>query len=77
MPSLISFLFAATLAAAPTLTFHVMGSDPGSWPSILSSIGLRDNPSGDVLVIPSGAQASLEECQSRLEHGAFLILEGP
>ena len=66
MPSLISFVFAATLAAAPTLSYHVMGSDPGSWPSILSSIGLHDSPTGDVLVIPAGAQVSLEECQSRL-----------
>jgi hypothetical protein len=65
------------LAAAPTLSFHVMGDTPGPWPAVLSSIGLRDNATGDVLVIPTGAQISFQECQSRLDRGAILILEGP
>ncbi len=53
-----------------------MGSDPGSWPAILSSIGLSASAPGDVLVIPTGTQASFEECQSRIERGAVLIIEG-
>ena len=38
--------------AAPTLSFHVIGDNPGAWPAVLSSIGLRENAIGDVLVIP-------------------------
>ena len=72
------FLAFATLAAAsPTLSFHVMGDDTGSWPAILSSIGLRENAAGDVLVLAAGAQLSFQECQSRLDRGVILILEGP
>ena len=76
MRLLISIFFTALATAAPTLSFHVMGDNPGPWPAVLSSIGLRDNATGDVLVIPSGAQISFEECQSRLDRGAILILEG-
>ncbi|MGA3188753.1 MAG: hypothetical protein ABSF22_16730 [Bryobacteraceae bacterium] len=75
-PSLL-LLLATLTQAAPTLSFHILGNDPGSWPAILSSIGLKNSPSADVLVIPTGAQASLPECQSRLDRGAFIILEGP
>ena len=68
----------ATLAsAAPTLSFHVLGDDTGSWPSVLSSIGLRENSTGDVLVLANGAQLSFQECQSRLDRGAILVIEGP
>ncbi|HVO98003.1 MAG TPA: hypothetical protein VMT15_08040 [Bryobacteraceae bacterium] len=67
---------AAAVFAAPTLSFQVMGSDPGSWAAIFSSIGLHENSPGDVLVIPAGVQASAAECELRLEHGAFLVLEG-
>jgi hypothetical protein len=63
-------------SAAPTLSFHVQGDVPGSWAAILSSIGLRENATGDVLVVPTGAQASFQECQSRLDRGAFLVIEG-
>ena len=76
MRSLISFFIPVITIASPTLTFHVMGDDPGAWPAILSSIGLRDNAAGDVLVLANGAQLSFQECQSRLDRGAFLILEG-
>ena len=70
-------LACATLAAAsPTLSFHVLGDDTGSWPAILSAIGLRENATGDVLVLAHGAQLSFQECQSRLDRGAILILEG-
>jgi hypothetical protein len=74
---LLTSLFLAVLAsAAPTLSFHVAGDSPGSWPAVLSSIGLRENATGDVLVIPSGAQMALPDCQARLDRGAILILEG-
>src|SRR3984957_18898684 len=72
-----SFLALAGLAsAAPTLSYHIVGDSPGSWPAILSSIGLREHKSGDVLVIPKGAQLSPADCQSRLDRGALIILEG-
>src|SRR5580700_6731487 len=76
MRLLVSLFFAAAAVAAPTLSFHVMGDAPGSWPVVLSSIGLRENATGDVLVVPTGAQISVPECQSRLDRGAILILEG-
>lgn len=77
MRLLISFFIPVITIASPTLSFHVMGNDTGSWPAILSSIGLRENAAGDVLVMANGAQLSFQECQSRLDRGAFLILEGP
>jgi hypothetical protein len=71
-------LLLATLAsAAPTLSFHVLGDDTGSWPAVLSSIGLRENATSDVLVLATGAQLSFQQCQSRLDSGAILILAGP
>jgi hypothetical protein len=76
MRLLVSVIVVATTSAAPTLTFHVAGDQPGSWPAVLSSIGLRDHATGDVLVVPAGAPISLEECQSRVEHGTLVILEG-
>jgi hypothetical protein len=76
MHLLVSVIFAAAASAAPTLSFHVAGENPGSWPALLASIGLRENATGDVLVVPAGAQVSFEECQSRLNRGALLILEG-
>ncbi len=72
----VSFFFAALATAAPTLSFHVAGNAPGSWPTVLSSIGLRENATGDVLVVPSGAQISAQECQARLDRGALVVLEG-
>lgn len=54
----------------------MIGGPPGSWPTVLSSIGLEESAAGDVLIVPSGAKGSLEECQSRVNQGAFLILEG-
>jgi hypothetical protein len=75
---LLASIFCVTSAiAAPTLSFHVMGDAPGSWPAVLSSIGLLENARGDVLVLPAGAQISFQECQSQLDRGAILILEGP
>jgi hypothetical protein len=77
MRLLASLLLAGAVAgAAPTLSFHVVGDKPGSWPAILSSIGLRESASGDVVVIPAGAQASVQDCQERVAKGGILILEG-
>ncbi len=70
------FFLATLVSAAPTFSFHVQGDAPGPWPSILASIGLRENPTADVLIVPSGAQISSQDCQLRLERGAIVILEG-
>ncbi len=64
------------LSASPTLSFHILGDNPGSWRSILTSIGLRENSAADLIVIPTGAQASIQDCQSRVDRGAILIMEG-
>ncbi|HEX4278235.1 MAG TPA: hypothetical protein VHZ74_22930 [Bryobacteraceae bacterium] len=57
--------------------FSVIGSQSGSWPSILSSAGHIAGPSAvaDILVAPSGTPDS-PEWRGRVERGAALILEG-
>src|SRR4051794_18800775 len=56
-------------------SFHVLGDDPGSWPVVLSSIGLMDG--GDrVVVAPAGSVAPVEEWMARVEWGTILVLEG-
>lgn len=70
-------MWATTLASAgSTLSFQVVGNNSGSWPAILSSIGLHEKSTGDIVVIQSGAQMAAQECQARLDRGAILILEG-
>ena len=81
MRSRISFLPCALAACATlhaaTFSFHVLGDEPGSWPAILSSIGLRDGAIGSasVVVAPHGTAASAD-WPTRVEHGTILVLEG-
>ncbi len=58
-------------------SFHVIGEDPGSWPAVLSSIGLLNGVSAGagVVVAPTNTPGSSEWSQ-RVEHGTILILEG-
>jgi hypothetical protein len=76
--SLLLFAIAATAAAGP-LFFQVPGNDPGSWPEILSSIGLQPEtgagPAG-VFVLRAGAAGPAEPWLARAASGAFVILEG-
>jgi len=64
--------------AAPRFSFHVLGDDPGAWPTVLSSIGLASGATGGagVVVVPRGAQASSSEWVARVEQGTLLVLEG-
>ena len=68
------------LGAAAPFSFHVIGDQAGSWPAILSSIGLINTASpastAEVVVAPSGTSAPAAEWAGRVEGGAILILEG-
>ena len=59
-------------------SFHVIGSDPGSWPTLLSSIGLINSPLDDarVIAIPNASTAIADQWIARVDRGTILILEG-
>ncbi len=71
-------LFCGPFALAGAFTFHVMGDDAGSWPVILSSLGLIDGAESGagVVVAPSGTVGAAGEWTARVDRGAILILEG-
>jgi hypothetical protein len=68
---------AAALRATAPPYFSVLSEDTGSWPAILSSIGLQKQPAvmARVFVARAGSPAS-PEWPARVERGAVLILEG-
>ena len=70
-------VFAALAPACWAGTFTILGSPPGPWPSILSSVGHISGPaaSADIFVGLPGTPASAD-WNSRIEKGAALILEG-
>lgn len=63
--------------AADPGTFRVLSEVPGAWPEVLSAVGLQPRQVGpaQVFVLRSGAAAA-PEWNSRVEQGAFLVLEG-
>ena len=71
------FLLSPAWAGTPFL-FHVMGNDPGSWPVILSSIGLIAGPAENarLVIAPNGTSAPVPEWTARVERGTILVLEG-
>jgi hypothetical protein len=77
MRFLVSLVLALPLAAADIAGFTILGGDPGPWPAILSSVGLRPQAGADagVFVARSGAMASAD-WTARIEQGAIMILEG-
>ncbi|HWB83438.1 MAG TPA: hypothetical protein VG675_04820 [Bryobacteraceae bacterium] len=78
MRLLVSLLVLCAAARANDLPyFSVLSDDAGSWPAILSSIGLEREPAGlaHIFVARTGAAASTE-WKARVEHGDILILEG-
>src|SRR5271165_5108623 len=58
-------------------TFAIVGTQPGSWPEILSSVGHVAGPAAtaDIFVALPGTPAAAD-WQTRVHKGAALILEG-
>lgn len=56
--------------------YHVLGNDPGSWPAILSSIGLTsgDAETAAIVIAPPGTPVA--DWPSRADRGTILVLEG-
>jgi hypothetical protein len=80
MRLLISLVFAAVAQAAspsPLPTFSVLSDDQGGWPLILGSVGFLPAPAGAarIFVLRAGSAGSAE-WPTRVEGGAYLILEG-
>ncbi len=67
-----------SIASGASFSYSVLGKEPGSWPAILSSIGLIGGPVADarVVVAPHGTSAGAAEWTARVEHGTILVLEG-
>ena len=80
MRSLVSALLlpAAVACSGATYSYHVIGDDPGAWPKILSSVGLRGTPTGvaSIFVLRGDSPLSAPQWLERINQGAFLILEG-
>ena len=72
------FLLAASACAqAPPLHFCIIGSDAAGWPQVLSSVGFsrQDSDLAKIFVLRPATPAS-RHWADRVEHGAYLILEG-
>jgi hypothetical protein len=67
-----------------SFSYSVIGNQPGSWPAVLSSIGLmqagplgKDAAAGaTVVVAPSGTSSPGSEWIAGVEHGTILVVEG-
>jgi hypothetical protein len=76
MRLLISLLFVSRLAAQLG-GFSVAGQDDGSWPQILSSVGLHAAPAAQASVfVARPATPASASWANKVDSGAFLILEG-
>ncbi len=71
-------LCAAVASGASRFSFHILGDEAGSWPAVLSSIGLVNGAIGPagVVVAQRGTDAPFEEWAGRVERGTLLVLEG-
>jgi hypothetical protein len=67
----------AAFAGEPPLHFAVIGPEPGGWPRILSSVGFarQDSDLARIFVLRPATPASTAWAD-RVQHGAYLILEG-
>jgi hypothetical protein len=68
-------VIASVACCGATFSFHVLGDEAGSWPAVLSSIGLVEGADG-VVVAPAGTKVPAEEWAARVEQGTVLVLEG-
>jgi hypothetical protein len=58
-----------------SFSYAVLGEDSGSWPAILSSVGMiKGGPDSTVVVVRGGAPTG--DWESRVERGTILVLEG-
>lgn len=68
------------LAADSPPYFHIPDEDGGSWPEVLSAVGLEPLPApgapAKVFVLRGGTAESAPEWLARMERGAVVILEG-
>jgi hypothetical protein len=58
--------------------YSVAGEHEGSWPQLMRTLGLEEQPASQarVLIFPAGSQIDAQESLERLNHGALLVLEG-
>jgi hypothetical protein len=70
-------LAVAAYAQAPPLHFCVIGPDAAGWPQVLSSVGFsrQDSDLAKIFVLRPATAAS-KQWADRVEHGAYVILEG-
>ena len=76
----LGLLASFALAAAPRVSFSVVGGDPGGWPQVLSSLGFQPQAEAGragVVVLRQGAKGQAADYLAQADAGAFLILEGP
>ena len=73
---LISFLLLPLHSA--NFAYYISGDDPGSWPRILSSIGLTTGPGvpTNLFVVRTVAAASVPQWIDKIDQGGIVILEG-
>src|SRR5437588_11808465 len=81
MRTLISLFAMLAAAHAATLSFEIVGDDPGAWPQLLSSLGLTEGPASAaktncIVVVPNGATAPDVNWKQRVEDGTILVLVG-
>jgi hypothetical protein len=71
-------LLLAGSQAAYSSSIHMVGAEPGSWPQILGSVGFAAGSPGktEIFVVRAGEAAPHEDWPSKVERGAYLILEG-
>lgn len=81
MRSLVRLLLltaAPVTASGYTYSFHVAGTDPGSWPNILSAVGLSDGIYGptNLFILRDGAPGTAAQWLDQVDKGAVIVLEG-
>ncbi len=73
-----AFLGLTICLRAATLSYQIVGDDPGPWPQIFSSIGLTRSANGParLFVVRHAASGSVPQWIQRIEQGGTMVLEG-
>ncbi|MEZ5400386.1 MAG: hypothetical protein R2729_12010 [Bryobacteraceae bacterium] len=76
MRSLVSLWMAVAAMAAerPVFHYHVATDEPGSWPAILSSLGLTSGQQGVYVLGP--AAVDVDSWRAKINNGSVVIVEG-